>query len=84
MCIRDRYKDDPKCSFSIWKNDKFFSVRGKTVSKDLAGKLLKGGKVLVKGFKKKDGSGSYDAYVSLQDTGMYVNFHIVEYANQNK
>ena len=78
------YKDDSKCSFAIWKNDKFFSGRGKTVSKDLAGKLLKGDKVLVKGFKKKDGSGSYDAYVSLQDTGMYVNFHIVEYANQNK
>ena len=78
------YKNDPKCSFAIWKNDKFFSDRDKAVSKDLAGKLLKGGKVLVKGFKKKDGSGSYDAFVSLHDTGTYVNFSIVEYANQNK
>ncbi|HAT4296235.1 TPA: DNA topoisomerase III [Clostridium perfringens] len=70
------YKDDPKCQFTMWKEDKFFKDKGKKLSKSVAKSLLAGKKVKMTGLKKKDGTGTYDAYVVLNDTGKYVNFKI--------
>ncbi|MDZ4994435.1 DNA topoisomerase III [Clostridium perfringens] len=70
------YKDDPKCQFTMWKEDKFFKDKGKKLSKAGAKSLLAGKKVKMTGLKKKDGSGTYDAYVVLNDTGKYVNFKL--------
>ena len=70
------YKDDPKCQFTMWKEDKFFKDKGKKLSKSVAKSLLAGKKVKMTGLKKKYGSGTYDACVVLDDTGKYVNFKL--------
>lgn len=71
------YKSEPKCKFSLWKEDDFFKVRGKIITKSIAKKLLSDGKVKVTGFKKKDNSGKYDANVSLDlSNDKYINFKL--------
>lgn len=75
---------DNKCTFSLFKENKFFKDKGKLINKTIAKKLLKEGKVLVKGFKKKDGKGTYDAIVSMSFDEKYVNFKIDSFANSNK
>lgn len=64
------FKDDPKCSFSIWKDNSFFSSQGKKLTPTIIEKILKdkNHKTLVKGFKSKKGN-KYDATVVLEDTG---------------
>lgn len=39
--------------------------------------FLLGKEVSVKEFKKKDGSGTYDCKVTMEDTGKYVNFKLI-------
>lgn len=77
------YKAENKCEFTIWKENKFFSEKGKKVTKTLASKLLKDKVVVVKGFKKKDGSSTYNAKIGMEDTlyngKKYVNFKILEF-----
>lgn len=70
------YKDINKCTFYISKEDKFFQNRGKKLTKTMVKNLLKYGKVKVKGFKKKDGSGSYDATINMDSKEKWVNFSI--------
>ncbi|MCI0936772.1 DNA topoisomerase [Clostridioides difficile] len=70
------YKDINKCTFYISKEDKFFQNRGKKLTKTMVKNLLKYGKVKVKGFKKKDGSGTYDATVNIDLKGKWVNFSL--------
>lgn len=64
------YKDTPKCDFSIWKDNKFFTSQGKKLTPTIVEKLLKdkSHKALVKGFKSKKGT-KYDANVILDDSG---------------
>ncbi|WWU66747.1 DNA topoisomerase (plasmid) [Clostridium baratii] len=64
------------CKFTVWKNNKFFTDKGKKLTKAMVKKFLEGKKVKVKGFIKKDGTGKYDAYVSMEDTGTFVNFKL--------
>lgn len=77
------YKDEPKCEFAIWKENKFFSEKGKKVTKTVASKFLKDGVATIKGFKKRDGSNTYNAKVEMIDTiyngKKYVNFKIKEF-----
>ena len=70
------YKDNPKCSFALWKNNKFFEDKGKKLTKTMAKSFLSNGKVNVKGLKKKDGSGTYNATVVMTLNGDYVNFKL--------
>ncbi|HBF5866236.1 TPA: DNA topoisomerase III [Clostridioides difficile] len=70
------YKDVNKCTFYISKEDNFFQTRGKKLTTTMVKNLLKDGKVKVKGFKKKDGSGSYDAIVNMDSKGKWVNFSL--------
>lgn len=70
------FKDEHKCNFTLWKNNKFFSDKGKKVTKTIAKSLLSKGKINVKGFKKKDGSGSYGATVVMSLDGDYINFKL--------
>lgn len=69
------YKAEPKCGFSLFKNNKAFDDRGKSVTAAMAKKILKDGKILVKGLKSKAGN-SYDAIFTMKDTGQYVNFEV--------
>lgn len=56
-----------KCSFALWKNDKFWKNFNKTITLNRAEKILKNGKVLVKGLKSKKGS-TFSAYLVLKTT----------------
>lgn len=70
------FKDEPKCNFTLWKNNKFFTDKGKKITKTIAKSLLSKSKVNVKGLKKKDGSSTYDATVIMSLNGNYVNFKL--------
>lgn len=71
------YCDDFKnCTFRIFKNNKFFEDKGKKVTKSMVKSLLSTKSAKVKGFKKKDGSGKYDATVNMSLNGDYVNFNL--------
>lgn len=41
----EAYKDNPKCEFRIWKNNKFFDLIHKPLTKDIVIELLKNGQV---------------------------------------
>lgn len=58
------FKDNPKCDFSLFKNNKFFEVRGKKLNKTIVKALLKDGQAKVT-FKKKAG-GTYNAIVKME------------------
>jgi DNA topoisomerase III len=77
------YKDNPKCEFVLWKENKFFTEKGKKVTKAVASKFLKDKVVIIKGLKKKDGKGEYNAKIEMVDTvfnnQLYVNFKILEF-----
>ena len=68
------YKDNPKCNFTLWKNSKFFEDKGKKLTKTIAKALLKDNKAKVSGLKKKDGSGTYTAIISMEVGEKYTNF----------
>ncbi|HAT4308286.1 TPA: DNA topoisomerase III [Clostridium perfringens] len=70
------YKANPKCEFALWKENPFFKSKGKKLSKAIAKRLIKEGKAHVRGLRKKDNSGVYDADIILDDTGKYVNFKL--------
>ena len=67
--------ENEACAFALWKENKFFTVKKKTLTKAVATELLKNGKVKLTGcFSEKTGK-TYDAIVLLDDTGgKYVNF----------
>lgn len=69
-------EDFKNCSFRIFKNNKFFEDKGKKVTKSMVKSFLSAKKVKVKGLKKKDGSGKYDAIVNMTLNGEYVNFSL--------
>lgn len=69
-------EDFKNCSFKIFKNNKFFEDKGKKVTKSMIKSFLSSKKAKVKGLKKKDGSGKYDATVNMSLNGDYVNFSL--------
>ena len=69
------YKDDPKCTFTIWKEAKFGPLAGKKVTAKMVKDWLAGKKVPMKGLKKKDGS-KFDADTYLEDDGKYANIKL--------
>lgn len=69
------YKDDPKCSFVIWKDSKWLAAKGKKLTKAMVKSMLEKGSVRVSGLKAKNGS-TYNACLSLVDTGTYVDYKL--------
>ncbi|CAM2078043.1 MAG: DNA topoisomerase [uncultured Clostridium sp.] len=65
-----------ECGFSLWKQDKFFVNAKKEINKSIAKKLLKYGKVEVKGLYSVKKDKKYDAIVVMEDTGKYINFKL--------
>ncbi|PNP92557.1 DNA topoisomerase III [Listeria newyorkensis] len=70
------------CGFVMWKNNKFFTLKKKELTKRMAKTLLEKGKCKVtKLYSEKTGK-TYDANVILDDTGdKYVNFKL-EFLNK--
>ena len=69
--------DNRDCSFALWKDNKFFSSKKKTITKSVAAALLKEGRVSISGLYSEKTGKNYDAVVILDDTGgKYVNFKL--------
>lgn len=71
------YCANKACGFVMWKEDKFFTAKKKTLTKSIAAALLNDGKSLVKGLYSEKSGKNYDAVVVLADTGgRYVNYKL--------
>jgi len=70
------YRDEPKCNFSMWKEDKFFTEKGKVLNAVAAEQLLRKGWVRAVNLKKREGDGTYNAVIRMVDTGTYVNYKL--------
>lgn len=68
------YIDEPKCNFSLWKDNKFFKDKGKKLTKTMAKKLIALEEIEVKKLKSKEGK-EYDAFIKIKlPVEQYVNF----------
>lgn len=69
--------ENKDCVFALWKENKFFTMKKKTLTKEIAIKLLKEGRVKLTGCYSEKTGKTYDAIVILDDNGgKYVNFKI--------
>ncbi|MXP75702.1 DNA topoisomerase III [Lachnospiraceae bacterium WCA-9-b2] len=69
--------DNRDCAFALWKDNKFFSGKKKSITKSVAAALLKEGRVSISGLYSENTGKTYDAVVLLDDTGgKYVNFKL--------
>lgn len=69
--------ENRECHFALWKENKFFTVKKKTLTKAVASALLKDGKAKLNGCYSEKTGKTYDAFVLLEDTGgQYVNFKL--------
>ena len=69
--------DNQDCAFALWKDNKFFSGKKKSITKSVAAALLKEGRVSMSGLYSEKTGKNYDAVVLLDDTGgKYVNFKL--------
>lgn len=69
--------DNRECSFALWKDNRFFSGKKKSITKSVAATLLKEGRISMSGLYSEKTGKTYDAEVILDDTGgKYVNFKL--------
>ena len=78
--------ENRQCNFILWKQNRFFESLGKKMTKQIAGKLLTEGKVLLKGCKSKKTGKTYDATVVMvvdenQRATFELNFEKGAYSN---
>ena len=74
---RNYYCSDRDCTFTMWKNDRFFEERKTAFTPKIAAALLNYGKVSVKGLYSPKTGKTYDGNVVLADTGgKYVNYRV--------
>ena len=71
----------PPCKFALWKDNRFFTNKGKTVTRTTAERLLKSGRVhMTKLHSGKTGK-DYDADIVMEDDGNRVSFRL-EFARE--
>lgn len=70
-----------ECNFTLWKEDKFFKTKKKTLTKTMVKELLSKGKVKVTNLYSEKTGKTYDAYVLLEDTRTYINYKM-EFINK--
>ena len=69
--------DNRDCAFALWKDNKFFSGKKKSITKSVAAALLKEGRISMSGLYSEKTGKTYDVVVLLDDTGgKYVNFKL--------
>ena len=61
------------CKYTIWKNDKYIAMLGKTVTRPMVELLLKNGKVGFKNLKSRNGNtyAAYLKYIKNEQTGYF-------------
>ena len=75
--------EDRACHFALWKENKFFTIKKKTLTKSIAIDLLKKGEASLIGCYSEKTGKTYDAIVILDDKGgKYVNFKM-EFPKKN-
>lgn len=70
------YCSNSDCKFSMWKEDKFFINKKKTLTKTIAKELLSKGKIKVKKLYSEKKDKYYEATIVLNDTGTWVNYKL--------
>ena len=65
-----------ECGFALWKNDRLFVNAKKELTKSIVKTMLENGRVKVKGMISQKTGNKYDAFISIKDTGEYINFKI--------
>ena len=74
---KNYYCSNRDCSFTMWKNDRFFEERKTVFTPKIAAALLKSGKAKVKKLYSVKTGKTYDGTVLLADTGgKYVNYKV--------
>ena len=74
---KNYYCSNKECSFTMWKNDRFFEERKTVFTRSIAAALLKSGKATVKKLYSPKTGKTYDGTVLLADTGgKYVNYKV--------
>ncbi len=58
--------EEKECKFALWKENRFFEALGKKMTKQVATKLLKDGKVSLKGCKSAKTGKTYDTTVVMK------------------
>ncbi len=69
--------ENKECTFALWKDNRFWASKKKTITRPIAAALLKEGRVFVSGLYSEKTGKTYNATVVLDDTGdKYVNFKL--------
>jgi len=69
--------ENDDCQFGLWKDNRFFAAKKKTLTKSIAAALLKDGCAKLSGCYSEKTGKTYDTTVILEDTGERVNFKLV-------
>lgn len=64
------------CGFGLWKKNRFFQTAKKDLTPEIVKGLLTNRKVKVSGLYSQKSGKRYTAYLSLEDTGEFVNFKV--------
>ena len=65
------------CEFALWKDNRFFTDKKKTLTREIAAALLKEGNIQMKSLYSPKTQKIYDAKIVMEDTGgKYVNFRL--------
>ena len=67
---------NPGCRFILWKDNRFFAAKRKTLTRAVAAALLKDGRVELKGCWSEKTGRTYDAAVLLEDDGERTNYKL--------
>jgi DNA topoisomerase-3 len=86
--VRERQKgffcENAACTFALWKDNKFFAYKKKTITKAVATALLKDGRAAMSGLYSEKTGKTYDATVVMDSSGdKYVNFKL-EFESKKK
>lgn len=68
---------NPDCRFALWKDNRFFTVKKKKLTRTMAAALLKDGRVSLKDCWSERTGKTYDATVVLEDNGETAHFKLV-------
>ena len=71
----DGFRQEHKCNFTLWKNNKYLQVRGVTLTAELAGQLLETGSMQINDLVSKSGN-HYNAIFYMEPGPQYVNFRM--------
>ena len=72
--LKGYFCDTASCAFKMWKESKFWSAKKKPLTAAIVTALLKDGRVHVNGLYSPKTGKTYDADITLVDTGEYINF----------